>query len=216
MQTNSLRTHTTNLTDDELLLLDVMFNVVVIPPMLRQCNFTPQFNLSSHSINDASLDLTLSRFSEDGIIQTLGDRFRGHQYISLTKLGGELWSSERCPVWEWYCSTRETGSIPDKSFISIMAVTSEIRDDFLRISFPDPIRVKRSEIRDSGLISWESFNRLHVGIACLHEPQEIPPEQIEQWHRSRHDHMIMVDEERTWWRTARELHKFTNRPGIAG
>ena len=132
MQTNPLRTHTTNLTDDELLLLDVMFNVAVIPPMLRQCNFTPQFNLPSHAINDASLDLTLSRFIEDGIIQTLGDRFRGHQYISLTEQGGELWSSERCPVWERYCSTRETGSIKNKSFISITAVTSEIRDDFLR------------------------------------------------------------------------------------
>ena len=216
MQTQPLRTHATNLTDDELQLLDVMFNVAVTPPMLRRSNFKPQFNLTPHSIDDASLDLTLSRFAEGGIIQTLNDRLSGPRYIALTRKGGELWSSERCPIWERFCSTRETGSIPERAFISIAAATPEIRDDFLRLSFPSPIRLKRTEIQDIGFVPWKLFNRLYVGVACVHEPQKIAPELIEHWHRSRYEHMMMIETKRTWWRTAQELHKFNHRPGVAG
>lgn len=216
MKTIPFRTNETKLADNELLLLDVMFNLAVVPPMLRQCNFQHQFKLPPHSIDDASLKLTLSRFTDDGIIQAIDDWFfRGHQYISLTQHGAELWSSERCPVWEQHCSTRQTGSIPEKSFMSIQAVTPEIRDDFLRIRFQDPIRIKRTTICGDGMLWWKSFDRLHVGLACFDEHHGIPPEQLGQWAESQREHMMMIEQERTWWQSARELQKFTPNSNIA-
>ena len=124
MLTSHFRSHASNLTDDELSLLDVMFDGGATPSMLRQCNISAQFNVKPHSLDDASLKETVRKFLRDGIVKPTDHRHRGHRYIRLTERGADLWSLERCPVWDRFCKDRECGYAGDKTIMSCLLYTS--------------------------------------------------------------------------------------------
>ena len=71
MASTHFRSHATQLTDDELSLLDVMFYAGVTPSMLRQCTIGPQFLVEPHSLDDDSLKETLRRFARDDVIKPM-------------------------------------------------------------------------------------------------------------------------------------------------
>ena len=210
------RTHTTNLTDDELILLDVMFDFAVGCAMLRLCNFGPQFAVEPHSLDDASLDDTIRRFIHDDIVTPFHHHRSGRAYIKLTKHGGAQWASERRPDWNRYCSYRECATIQDKTIVSVQCVSEDVRDDYLRHAFPNPIRTKTATVRDAGLIQWKPFARLYVGLASFREPINPSAAEFEEWMEDLRKHEMIIEPRRTWWHTVRELQKFTGTAENAG
>jgi len=159
------RTHSTDLSNDELLILDLLFDLHTTAPMLRRCNIVPQFNSEPHGLSDTELRITLDRFMRDGITTFTDHEWNGHRYIALTEHGGQLWEQERCPIWNRYCTDRYKTTSRDRTLLSVVAVSPSIRDDFLRLWPEYPARRKKRTISDYGLISWRAFPELHVGLA---------------------------------------------------
>lgn len=199
------RTHSTSLSDGELLILDVMFANHVTAPMLRHCNFEPQFYAESHSLDDNALYKALRRLRRDGVITPTDESFRGHRYIKITALGGELWSQERCPIWERYCLEYYRNTSRGRTRMTVCAVSPAIRDDFLRVWPYYPARRRVAIIRDFGLVHWHPCDELHVGLASYDERDA-------EWeYTSWLEHVRRIDRERTWWRGVDELQLFLQR-----
>ncbi len=204
------RTFATSLTDDELTLLDVMFNSTAVPSMLRQCNIYAKFLVKPHSLDNSALSETVQRFLREDILKQLDTTFRGQRYFAITEYGAALWSSERCPVWERYYVAREFAEVGDQTLVSVRAVSPEIRDEYLQIAHPNPTRFKRATIRDNGLLNWKSFACLHVGLISYLEPKWNPTGDLAPWIQNRNAELARVERQRTWWRDIGELQKFSN------
>lgn len=202
------RTHSTELTEDELLILDVMFEYSVTYPMLRTCNFVPQFNAQPHALDDESLKSTLVSFARRGITVVDDDVFQGDHYISISPKGGEFWASERQPKWERYCTDSYPATIRGRTIMSVKCTTSWVRDDFLRLQPEFPARTKSATIKDIGLIHWRDFGKLYIGLASYAEPRRWTPDEFDQWLPKHLDHIDRVEKERSWWRTVGELQRF--------
>jgi hypothetical protein len=202
------RTYSTDLTGDELLILDVMFECSVTYPMLRTCNFVPQFNARPHSLDDEALKSTLDSFRSRGITYGEDDKFRGHQYLSITPKGGELWAAERQPRWERYCTESYPATIRGRTIMSVKCTTSWVRDDFIRLQPEYPARTKSATINDMGLVHWRDFGQLYIGLASYTEPREWTPKEFDEWLPRHLAHIERVEKERSWWRTVNELQKF--------
>jgi hypothetical protein len=153
MRTNLKRTHTTSLTDDELILLDVMFSGGAPFRMLRQSVFTDQWNCPPHNLDDCQLGDTLDRFCSTGMLESDLVSFRDarQMYYYMTPHGGSSWESERTPIWDRYamdtCWSLEGWA--EKEIVFILAVSAGIRDDFWQVG------------RDVGM--WQG----NVRRACL-------------------------------------------------
>ena len=202
------RSHSTDLTGDELLILDVMFSGGVTYPMLRTCNFAPQFNARPHALSDDDLKTTLLSFWRRGITEVSDARHFGHRYASITSYGGELWAAERCPDWDRYCTESYPAFIRGRTIMSVKCATSWVRDDFLRLWPEYSTRIKTATINDIGLIPWHGFGKLHVGLASYAEPTQWTPEQYNEWLPRHQAHIEQVENERSWWRSVNELQKF--------
>lgn len=202
------RTHSTDLTENELLILDVMFERSVTYPMLRSCNFGPQFNAQSHGLDDEALKSTLVGFERRGMIVVDDSMFCGHHYISITANGGELWALERQPKWERFCTDSYPATIRGRTIMSVKCATAGVRDDFIRLVPEYPARTKMATIKDNGLVHWRDFGTLYIGLASYREPSERSHEEILEWLPKHQAHIERVEKERTWWRSVRELQKF--------
>ena len=202
------RTHSTDLTEDELLILDVMFECSVTYPMLRTCNFVPQFNARPHRLDDETLKSTLVSFGRRGITDVDDGMFRGHHYISITPKGGELWASERQPKWERYCTDSYPATIRGRTIMSVKCTTSWVRDDFIRLQPEYSARTKSATISDIGLVHWRDFGKLYIGLASYAEPSKRTPDEFYEWLPRHQAHIERVEKERSWWRTVGELQKF--------
>ena len=207
MPIEKYRTHTTGLSDDELLILDVMFDSYVTWPMLRRRHFTNQFNAESHSLDDEHLVETLRRFVREDVIAPIEHTFRGHRYIGLTPAGGGLWSRERCPVWECYAMSRIRESTTDRELLTVRAATAQIRDDYLRLVPDGPARRRTAVIKDDSLIYWRAFGMIHVGLATYVPKTRWTPEE----YQSQLAHRARCEAERTWWHTVAQMQRFMTR-----
>ena len=209
MPLNLYRTHKTSLTDDQLLILDVIFDGGAKPSRLRQRYFVEQWNAPSHSLSDEQLKSTIKQWLNDGVLEA---RPSSHgRYVAMTQSGGHLWASERCPIWDRYCTERYPATIRGRVIMSVTAVAPTIRDDFLRLWPENPPRVRRAIIRDPGLIAWHPFSNIYVGLASYDdEPDSMSPDEFNAWLPRRQEWIARVESERTWWRTVRELQKFNN------
>lgn len=202
------RSRSTDLTDDELLILDVMFTHSVTYPMLRMGNFVPQFNAQPHTLTDDELRSTLRSFWQRGITEVGDRRFQGHRYASITPKGGELWAAERMPNWERYCTESYPAFIRGRVIVSVKCTTPSVRDDFVRLWPEYPARTKTATINDFGLVHWRNFGKLHIGLASYTEPIEWTPTEYFEWIQKHKAYLERVEQERSWWRTVGELQKF--------
>ncbi|MEX0702609.1 MAG: hypothetical protein WD069_10985 [Planctomycetales bacterium] len=73
------RTNATTLTDDELLLLDVLFDGGAPSRLLRRESFAVQWNRESHDLDDDRLRETLQRFVDSGRLIVEGHGGRTHE-----------------------------------------------------------------------------------------------------------------------------------------
>lgn len=169
------RTYSTELTEDELLILDVMFECSVTYPMLRTCNFVPQFNAQPHSLDDETLKAKLNEPERRGITRGEDHKFRGHHYLSITPKGGELWAAERQPRWDRYCTETYSETRVGRTIMCVTCTTSWVRDDFVILQPEYPARTRSATIDDVGLIHWRDFGTLYVGLASYVKPREWTP-----------------------------------------
>jgi hypothetical protein len=202
MQHDLRRTHATSLSDDELIILDVMFDCRPPLRLLRRSVFRNQWNLCSHNLDDEQLRDTIDRFCEAGILAS-ESAARGEGtclYYGLTPHGGELWEAERTPIWDRYATERYGGDASGRETVSICALSANIRDDFWQIGSEarmwgsDVGRVRFWEISRHVLIPWKNFPRIHVAVAQIRQCYDC------DW--------PLYNARRTWWRDVEELEKF--------
>jgi hypothetical protein len=197
------RTGSTWLTHEHLTLLDALFDVAGSFRLLRHESFSEQWNLGySHGLDDPALRRQLRWLCQHGILIADGDD--DSAVFRTTAAGGELWSAERCPVWERYCTERYSTTSKGRTIMTVCATSADIRDRFLDLWPVAPARRRTMTIPDRGLVGWHPFGRLFVGLACYTELLEWTSNEYESYKR----HQAMVERERTWWRTIRELQRF--------
>jgi hypothetical protein len=199
------RTNATSLSDDELTLLDVMFDCGVPYHMLRQCMFMDYFNREPHNLDDVQLRNVIDRFCQQGIL-TSESEVVGNQnrvFFQLTGQGGALWESERTPIWEHYATDQYRGTRSGKTMISILAVSENVLDTFWQFGtevgmWPNQrVRIRRRRLANRPLISWKTFPEIFAGVAIL---EGRDPLQIVDG--------TLFDARRSFWRDVLELQKF--------
>jgi hypothetical protein len=206
------RTNATWLSDDELVLLDVLFNAGTWVDLLTQESFHEQWNLGySHQLNDNDLRTSVEKLCHSGVVRVdvgESDRLSG-PCIQLTPHGGDLWSLERCPIWERYCMERYSETSAGRTIMTVIAASPEVRDDYLRVWPRYPARRREFTLYDYQLISWRQFPRLYVGAATYHEQRSWSTfEEYSAYRTMFEEHQQLVKRERSWWRGVRELQRF--------
>jgi hypothetical protein len=210
------RTSKTWLTDEQLILLDVLFQGGASFDLLRDEGFREQFNLPySHNLNDGQLQCQLRWLCERGVLEAKRDHDR--IVFHVTAAGGALWSQERCPVWERYCIETYKTTSRGRTMMTVLAVSPRVRDDFLTRWPLDPARRRSITMKDQGLIGWHRFGQLFVGVATYEEPRRWTPEEYAIWVERHQRHQAMLERERSWWRFVEELQRFVpkDEPGAA-
>lgn len=210
------RTLTTWLSDDDLLLLDAMFDCGVRFGHLRRDNYQLQWNLPyTHNYDDHQLQGRLDYLCQRQILQQ--QRAEGHTYFRFTVQGGDLWSQERCPDWQRYCSDRYKETLRNRTMISVVSVSASTRDDYLhlwpthssQISYDHPIRRRKFTVRNGTLISWLPATLLHVGVATFVEVRQWKSgEEALTASKQEREAWQEMERQRTWWREISELQRF--------
>jgi hypothetical protein len=110
--------------------------------------------------------------------------------------------------------------------MSVIAVSAQVRDQFLSLEPFYPARRRTATVADRGLslntlgadralIGWHPFGQLFVGLATYYakdEEEGLPSQEFAAWL----EYQAMVERERGWWRTVGELQRFVlPRPGPA-
>jgi hypothetical protein len=206
MSSLPFRTRTTSLSDGELILLDVLFDSGSTYRLLRRSRWHGQFNLSyDHGFDDAELRHRLRSLCDQGILEW--ERSHNQYCFRMTPLGGDLWSQERCPVWNRYCCERYREDSRGRTHMLVLAASPEIRDDFLNIWPMSPARRRTATFEDSGLIYWRPFAKIYAGVAFYLEDDDR--------RRRLHEHWKDIEPRRTWWRFVKELQRFVpSRPSV--
>jgi hypothetical protein len=211
MQDLPYRTRRTWLTDDQLILLDVLFSRGTFFTYLRREGFSAQWNLGySHSLGDDALRCNLRWLCEHGTLAAQAD---GDQTVfRMTPAGGDLWSQERCPIWDRYCIECYRTTSRGRTMMTVYAVSPRVRDEFLALWPLYPARHPTVTIPDRGLIAWHPFGQLHAGVATYHEPLQWTLEEHRAWLERYREHESMLERRQSWWRYVEELQRFVPRP----
>lgn len=201
------RTNSTWLSDDDLILFDVIFARGTLIRLLRRRSFREQWNLGyNHNYTDAELKLRLRELWKHRVIEV--ESRNNRTYLRMTAEGGRLWSEERCPVWERFCTERIKTTSQGRSLMSVVAVSPGVRDDYLRVWSPKESRRRVTAICNFGLVSWRSFPTLHVGIATYFERLPQTPDEIAIYRQWYFGHQARAQNDRSWWRSVPELQRF--------
>jgi hypothetical protein len=193
-------------------LLDVLFNAGTSIRLLRRENFLGQWNFGyAHALDDAGLECNLRWLCEHGVLEPERD---GEQMLyQMTSNGGELWSQERCPVWERYCTEWYTTTSRGRTRMSVLAVSPRVRDQFLALWPQYPARRRTATVVDRPLIGWRPFSQVYLGTATYEEPSQWTPAEYAVWAEQHRQHWAMLERERSWWRGVPELQRFV--PGAS-
>src|SRR5436190_20042369 len=132
MQELPFRTCKTWLTDDQLILLDVLFRGGTSFRLLRRDGFLEQWNDGyAHRLDDPELRCNLRWLCEHGVLEAEGN---GDEAVyRMAAAGGEMWSQERCPVWDRYCTECYRTTSRGRTMLTVYAVSSRIRDEVLTL-----------------------------------------------------------------------------------
>lgn len=198
------RTFRTSLTDDELMLFDALFDVWDTLESLSPENFSVSHNLPyTHGLDAAAVKGTTERLIQRGLLQCRTKHgSRGNiTWLALTAAGGSLWTVEREPVWDQYCTD---ASWPNETAegswtLSVRSPRLETARAFLNtarrcglydVSLEQLITTE-SVVEE--LIPWHTFGAMYE----LRVPVSSPASQPVDW--------VLYERERTWWHNIREL-----------
>jgi hypothetical protein len=169
-------------------------------------HFVERYNNRPHNLDDTALRVTIERMLDRRPVEI--DCHNDVIWVGLTQAGGNLWSRERCPVWERYASEHYNETKSGTPFMTVVATSASMLDTFLQfgpngeLNFENA-RVRRLEISSHQLIPWRRFTRLYVGIAMNFERD--PSIDSCNWQQ----HHLAHEERRRWWRNVAELQKFS-------
>lgn len=192
----------TTLTDDELILLDVMFDGFWMrPPLLRRAIFRERWNTAEHSLSDEELRETLLRWTRSGLLE-----FGVEGYVRITAQGGSLWEAERTPVWDRFaCGHSRPLPSGDRVWM-ILARQRQIAEHYywwhvtvgLRARVPAR-RMHRVEVRRCTWLRWKRFPTWQLFALPV---QDRPIDEVlrANWQE--------LESHRSWWNTVRDLQKF--------
>ena len=208
------RTNSTWLDDGQLILLDVMFDGGAPFRLLRDKVFRPQWNLAySHGLDDGQLEsASCQGFAQASVAWQQESNTATIKWFLLagtTLAGSALVCAERCPVWERYCYDRYRypAAPRERTLMSVVAVSPNVRDHFLDLWPPRQARRRTAVIRNHRLIRWHPFEQLFVGLATYDE-RELMNAEGNAWDEWRRWQRAKLQEERSWWRRVPELQRF--------
>ncbi len=203
------RTHVSELSDSELMLLDFMFDSIVPRPLLEEGKFSTHHNTSySHGFNTEDLNRILQRLVDQGVLFS-AKNFHNYwkkeiESFGLTPTGGNLWESERKPVWERYVEDGQTPTEKEDVWKSNICSYSQetlkscakfyIKTGFLDVPISE---LEYTQSESQGSIYWKTQRTMYE---CQYLAREEEGGEILDW--------TEYERNRVWWRHISELQKY--------
>ena len=200
------RTNKTNLIDEELLVLDVLFDSSDIFESLVKENYGSWHNLPySHGVETGILRDLVDKLIGDGIVTSQTSSPGNKVFYALTEAGGKLWEAERAPDWERYCTYSST---PEENGNWILVVESpsiatakafvDCADRCRLYGFnQDEIRVTTSIEKSLSTVYWMVFPTVCSMSVTMYP---LPNITLADWNE--------YENRRIWWSSLTALQKF--------
>jgi hypothetical protein len=200
------RTDKTSLLDEELLILDVLFDSMDTFESLVKENYASWHNLPySHHLELGSLRDLLNQLINNGII---GSHAEGHDdriFYGLTETGGKLWELERAPDWERYCTDYSTVDEHGTWTLCVESPSVGTAKAFMGCANhcrlygfnPDEIRMTTLSKEYLSTVYWKAFSTV---CSMSVTTEALPKTNQVDWN----DYEVR----RSWWSNLAELVKF--------
>lgn len=200
------RTYKTNLIEEELLILDVLFDSSDTFESLAKENYARWHNLPySHDLETDILRNRIEKLISGGIINSYTSGHSDRIFYALTETGGNLWEVERAPDWERYCTDSSTINergawiltVESPSITTAKAFVNCARDCHLYEFDPDEVRTTTQINKEMTTVHWRTFSTLYSMSVTTYP---LPNTNMVNWHE--------YESRKTWWRDLVELIKF--------
>ncbi|MBI5928626.1 MAG: hypothetical protein HY862_04915 [Chloroflexi bacterium] len=203
MKKQPSRTYATNLSDDELILLDALYAGSIEFAGLLAENFREATELDYvHHFSYEELVQVVDGMVGRGVMDLLrmaDDDEDEDIRVGLTGAGGGLWEQEREPDWQRYCvyfmGTEMDLDGNEVWFAEVQSPTFDTAAEFLEVAiesglFPE-VDLEQMEIQEyvgENLVGWRSFEVVLVlRVPCGAVEEDTPVD----WD--------LYEEKRTWW-----------------
>jgi hypothetical protein len=200
------RTGKTNLIDEELLILDVLFDSRDTFESLVKENYAGWHNLPySHDLETGMLRDSVNKLIGKGIISTHTSGPDHRIFYGLTESGGNLWEVERAPNWEGYCMASSTVEENGNWMLLVESPSMATARAFLDCAThchlygfnQDEIRIATLIEENLSTVYWRVFPT--VCSMCV-RTYLFPGTDQADWKE--------YENKRTWWRDLAELARF--------
>ncbi|MEQ8673465.1 MAG: WbuC family cupin fold metalloprotein [Aggregatilineales bacterium] len=204
------RTNVTELSTDELIILDTFFddNCALSIGNLTRRYFRESNNVKySHRFSDDEIQITLDKFVELGYLISQTSEQWGFSY-KLTSQGGAVWESERDPDWNSFYREYTLSEDEVSTIESIASTSSELLHQFFVASIDCKRLTPNTQIMDAlthqhvdDFIYWKHFETLYELRYPFTQPRMyLFPEYRECFRQKQ-----------TWWRNTAELVRLKNK-----
>lgn len=196
------RTGITDLTDDQLLLFDFLWDCYVPRRFLDSGSYSIHMNVAySHGLTGKQIDRTIEQMFERNLItcrESCPDAF------TLTPKGGAIWEAERQPDWSRYIA--EHGSHNDRR-LSLVTVSEDVGRHYIGGLFAAGLivptdRIKCRTIGNHWLTTWK---RVSVAKLLRVQIRGDEPTLFIDW--------PVYESCRNWWRNITELNTLRSNAG---
>ena len=208
---NLERTNKTNLSEDELIIFDVLFaSNVPIVALKGGDDFSLIFNYCSHNLDIDELVDTINSFVSREFVHleltAIKRTKRIITFVGLTEKGGKLWEEERGPDWEKYVidSSSDENGVWE---LTISSPSLETAKDFIITSHecklyelkdPNNFSIQEMNGRESNrIVPWKAFNRYFQIKTKLSEKISVKEKSRIKWD--------IYNRRMRWWRNVEEL-----------
>lgn len=200
------RTHKTNLLEEELLILDVLFDSNDTFESLVKENFASWHNLPySHDLDTGTLGKLINKLIGNGILRSTTPGPGTREFYGLTEIGGKLWEAERGPDWDKFCTDSSTMdengtwilSVESPSITAARAFLACANDCFVYRFNSDEIRTTTRMDTKIAIVDWRTFPTV-----CSISVRTYPMLETHSMDWNEYEN------KRTWWRGLSELAKF--------
>lgn len=199
------RTRETTLSDDQLLLFDMLFDGYWQADALSSQTYALNMNVGySHSLSDRSLQSTLQDFLVSKLVWRKPGGSAGKDIYTLSDNGGHLWEKERKPDWSSFVVTTQNAVAHVAEVQQMINCSSEQVGRLCAgalfasgLVIPcGPMRLRRKY--NKRLIPWKSFAKV---ITIIFPVRKQLTESAVDW--------SVYERSRCWWSSTRDLiHAF--------
>ncbi len=205
------RTSATDLSDDELVLFDAFWDGGTDVDLLHGDFFHEQWNLGyKHSLSEEGVRETIRSLFGRGLIRLWKKprRERKRMCVELTRLGGEMWSAERCPVWSRWAEESHPTTRRGKHALQLRALSHDALQNLIEVGTEACLwelgnaRTRFRRIANYRLVAWAPARELHIMYAIgVVEDSDLDCD----WE--------LFERKRLFWRGVQELQKILETHG---